>query len=133
VENGVNMASNAGKALENIQKVIAMVNNQATQSAKAAESMRLSSVDLVSAVNSVSAVVEENTAATEEMAASSSVVTQSIEDIASISEQNSAAVEQVSASAMEMSQQVEEVNRSVNGLTGMARSLQTTLAQFNLG
>lgn len=67
------------------------------------------------------------------MAASSNVVTQSIEDIASISEQNSAAVEQVSASAMEMSEQVEEVTKSVNGLTGMARSLQTTLAQFNLG
>jgi methyl-accepting chemotaxis protein len=133
VENGVNMASNAGKALENIQKVITMVNNQATQSAKAAESMRLSSMDLVSAVNSVSAVVEENTAATEEMAASSSMVTQSIEDIASISEQNSAAVEQVSASAMEMSQQVEEVTKSVNGFSGMARSLQNTLAQFNMG
>lgn len=133
VESGVSMANNAGHALENIQKVIAMVNNQANESARAAESMRLSAKDLVSAVTSVSAVVEENTAATEEMAASSNIVTQSIEDIASISEQNSAAVEQVSASAMEMSQQVEEVTKSVNGLTEMARSLQTTLEQFNLG
>lgn len=132
VESGVNMASNAGQALENIQKVIALVNNQASQAATAAESMRLSARDLVSAVNSVSAVVEQNTAATEEMAASSSIVTQSIEDIASISEQNSAAVEQVSASALEMSQQVEEVTKSVNGLTDMTRSLQSTLAQFSL-
>ena len=133
VESGVNMASNAGQALDNIQKVIALVNNQATQAATAAESMRLSARDLVSAVNSVSAVVEQNTAATEEMAASSSIVTQSIEDIASISEQNSAAVEQVSASAIEMSQQVEEVSRSVDGLSSMTRSLQSTLAKFNLG
>lgn len=133
VEKGVNMASNAGHALENIQKVIAQVNSQAIQSAEAAESMRESAKDLVSAVNSVSAVVEQNTAATEEMTASSNVVTQAIEDIASISEENSAAVEQVSASAMEMSEQVEEVTKSVSGLADMARSLQATLAQFNLG
>ena len=132
VENGVEMASHAGKALENIQKVIALVNDRSIQSANAADSMRISARDLVSAVNSVSAVVEENTAATEEMAAGSSLVTQAIEDIASISEQNSAAVEQVSASAEEMSEQVEEVTKSVNELTGMAHSLQSILSQFIL-
>ncbi len=132
VESGVEMANHAGKALENIQKVIALVNDRSVQSANAADSMRISARDLVSAVNSVSAVVEENTAATEEMAAGSSLVTQAIEDIASISEQNSAAVEQVSASAEEMSEQVEEVTKSVNGLTGMAHSLQSVLSQFNL-
>lgn len=132
VENGVDMAKNAGQALVNIRDVISLVNNQAVQAAQAAESMRVSAKDLVAAVNSVSAVVEENTAATEEMAASSSIVNQAIEDIASISEQNSAAVEQVSASAGEMSEQVEEVTRSVNGLTVMAQSLQKTLSQFNL-
>ncbi len=132
VENGVGMASNAGKALEKIQDVIAMVNSQAIESADAADSMRISARELVSAVDSVSAVVEENTAATEEMAASSTMVTQAIEDIASISEQNSAAVEQVSASAQEMSEQVEEVTKSVNGLAGMAQSLHATISQFNL-
>jgi methyl-accepting chemotaxis protein len=132
VESGVEMANHAGKALENIQEVIALVNYRSIQSATAADSMRISARDLVSAVNSVSAVVEENTAATEEMAADSSLVTQAIEDIASISEQNSAAVEQVSASAEEMSEQVEEVTKSVNGLTGMAHSLQSVLSQFNL-
>lgn len=132
VESGVEMASHAGKALENIQKVIALVNDRSVQSANAADSMRISARDLVSAVNSVSAVVEENTAATEEMAAGSSLVTQAIEDIASISEQNSAAVEEVAASAEEMSEQVEELTRSVNGLTGMAQSLQSILSQFIL-
>ncbi len=132
VESGVEMANHAGKALENIQEVIALVNDRSIQSANAADSMRISARDLVSAVNSVSAVVEENTAATEEMSAGSSLVTQAIEDIASISEQNSAAVEQVSASAEEMSEQVEEVTKSVNGLTGLAHSLQSVLSQFNL-
>jgi methyl-accepting chemotaxis protein len=132
VDTGVEMASNAGKALENIQEVIALVNSRSVQSAHAADSMRTSAGDLVSAVNSVSAVVEENTAATEEMAAGSSLVTQAIEDIASISEQNSAAVEQVSASASEMTSQVGEVTKSVNGLSSMAQSLQSILKQFIL-
>jgi methyl-accepting chemotaxis protein len=132
VDSGVEMASHAGKALENIQEVIALVNNRSAQSANAAGSMRISASDLVSAVSSVSAVVEENTAATEEMAAGSSLVTQAIEDIASISEQNSAAVEQVSASASEMTNQVGEVTKSVNGLSSMAQSLQTILSHFIL-
>jgi methyl-accepting chemotaxis protein len=133
VETGVIMANTAGHALEKIQGAIQTVNNQAVESSKAAEAMRLSSSQLVESVTSVSAVVEENTAATEEMAASSSVVNQAIEDIASISEQNSAAVEQVSASAEEMSDQVEEVSQSVKELADMATSLQRTIAHFNLG
>ncbi len=132
VESGVTMANSAGKALLNIQNTILTVTEQAVESAKAADAMKLSSQELVTAVNSVSAIVEENTAATEEMAASSSVVNQAIEDIASISEQNSAAVEEVSASAEEMSEQVEEVGRSIIELADMAKSLQRTLAQFNL-
>ena len=83
-------------------------------------------------MDSVSAVVEENTAATEEMAASSNEVTQAIENIASVSEENSAAIEQVSASAEEMSAQVEEVTASAQSLSEMAHALQEVVAQFKL-
>ncbi len=130
VEAGVKLANNAGNALNRIQATVGTVNEQATGSARAAEQMRLASLELVEAVNSVSAVVEENTAATEEMAAGSSIVTQAIEDIASISEQNSASVEEVSASAEEMSDQVEEVSRSIEQFTKMADSLQRSISFF---
>jgi methyl-accepting chemotaxis protein len=83
-------------------------------------------------MDSVSAVVEENTAATEEMAASSTEVTHAIENIASVSEENSAAVEEVSASAEEMSAQVEEVTASAQSLADMAQALQQVVAQFKL-
>ena len=87
---------------------------------------------MVSSLDSLSAVVEENTAATEEMAASSSEVTQSIENIASVSEENSASVEEVSASAEEMTAQVEEVTASAQSLAEMAQALQEVVAQFKL-
>ncbi len=132
VEAGVKLANNAGNALKRIQTTVGTVTEQAAGSANAAEQMRLASLELIEAVNSVSAVVEENTAATEEMAASSSIVTQAIEDIASISEENSASVEEVSASAEEMSDQVEEVSRSIEQFTQMADSLRQSVSFFKM-
>jgi methyl-accepting chemotaxis protein len=58
-------------------------------------------------MDSVSEVVEENTASTVQMSANSSEVTQVVENIASVSEENSASVEEVSAGTEEMSAQVE--------------------------
>ncbi|HSO27245.1 MAG TPA: methyl-accepting chemotaxis protein [Anaerolineales bacterium] len=83
-------------------------------------------------MDSVSAVVEENTAATEEMAAGANEVNQSIENIASVSEENSAAIEEVSASAEEMNAQVEEVTASAQSLAEMAELLQGVVSQFKL-
>ena len=100
--------------------------------AQAAQKISLSSNDLVSAMDTVSAVVEENTAATEEMAANSNELTQSIEAIASVSEENSAAVEQVSASTEEVSAQVEEVSASAASMLEMAANLQQIVSMFKL-
>ncbi len=132
VEHGVNNANSAGKALENILSTIETVTHQAQQAAEAAQLMDVSAVNMTQAVESVSAVIEENTAATEEMAAGSSEITSAIENIASISEENSAAVEEVSASAEEMSAQVEEVSASAQSLADMANELQSVVAHFVL-
>lgn len=132
VEAGVIMAGKAGEALIAIQQAAEAVNDQAGQAAAAAQQMSASANELVSAVDSVSAVVEENTAATEEMAASSTEVTQAIESIASVSEENSAAVEEVSASAEEMSAQVEEVTAAAAELATLAKQLQMIVVQFKL-
>lgn len=132
VEVGVATANQAGEALEEILAAAEAVNKQATMAGEAASRMKIASEDLVTAVDSVSAIVEENTASTEEMAANSSEVTQAIESIASVSEENSAAIEEVSASAEEMSAQVEEVTASAQSLADMAASLQEVVAQFKL-
>jgi len=98
----------------------------------AASQMNTLAGDLVGAMESVSAVVEENTASTEEMSASSDEVNLAVEAFASISEENSASVEEVSASTEEMNAQVDDVNNSAQSLAEMAVTLQQLVAQFKI-
>jgi uncharacterized protein YukE len=86
--------------------------------------------DLVSAMERVSAVVEENSAATQEMSAGSAQVTQAVESVASVSEENSAAVQQISASAEEMSAQVNDVSDSSNELCSVVQHLNMVVGHF---
>jgi methyl-accepting chemotaxis protein len=132
VENGVTLANQSGQALGSI--LDSVVDGQKSGETIAAAAARMSALatELVTAMDGVSAVVEENTAATEEMSAGSSEVTKSIENIASVSEENSAAIEEVSASTEEMSAQVEEVTASAQSLAEMAQALQQVIGQFKL-
>lgn len=115
-----------------LEKAVAEAGLLAERNRSTATTMSNLNDTMVSSLDSVSAVVEENTAATEQMAASSNEVTQAIENIASVSEENSAAVEEVSAAAEEMSAQAEEVTASAQSLSQMAQELQTVVAQFKL-
>jgi len=133
VEHGVLKAGQSGEALGSILTAVEGTLNQMGQIAEAATRMNTSANELVTTMDSVSAVVEENSAATEEMAAGANEVGKAIENIASVSEENSAAVEEVSASAEEMSAQVEEVTASAQSLADMAQNLQNLVAQFKLG
>lgn len=132
VETGVSSAQQAGAALSDILKASEAVNKQAALAADASNKMKVAAIQLVEAVDNVSAVVEENTASTEEMAANASVVSQAIESIASVSEENSASVEEVSASAEEMTAQVEEVTAAAASLSEMAQALNTLVAKFKI-
>ena len=132
VENGAAQAAVAGEALAEILKAAQAVSQQAQAALRSTTEMTDLSNALVSATDTVSAVVEQNTAATEEMAAGSAEVMQAIENIASVSEENSAAVEEVSAGAEEMSAQVEEVTASAQSLAELAQALQGVVGQFTL-
>jgi len=65
VENGVVRANQAGQVLESITQASDAVFQQASQATKAAVQMKSAVSELVGVVESVSAVIEENTAATE--------------------------------------------------------------------
>ncbi|MCI0519494.1 MAG: methyl-accepting chemotaxis protein [Chloroflexi bacterium] len=132
VENGVSYANEAGKALADILKAAEAVLMQAEQAAAAAQRMATDSNALVSAMDSVSAVVKENTSSTQAMSVNSNEVTQAIENIASVSQENSAAVEEVSASAEEMSAQVSEVTAATQSLAQMANQLLQVVSRFKL-
>ena len=132
VETGVENASSAGKALNDILTASEAVNTQATLAAQASDQMRKAAEQLIEAVDSVSAVVEENTASTEEMAANSTEISEAVENIASVSQENSAAVQEVSASAEEMTAQVQEVTGAAASLSEMAFKLKEIVAKFKL-
>ena len=132
VEIGLGTAEKAGLALAAIDQVSLRLKKEADSAALAAEEMASSANELVAAVDSVSAVVEENTASTEEMAASSGEVTMAVENIASVSEENSAAVEQVSASTEEMAAQMAEVTQSATALAALAQELNSVVRRFKL-
>jgi methyl-accepting chemotaxis protein len=132
VGKGVTNAREAGLSLEDILKAAEDVLARATRTVEATSQMGQLITELVNTVDTVSSVVEENTAATEQMAAGSSAANHAIESIAAVSEENGAAIEEVSASAEEMSAQVEEVNASAQSLSDMAVNLQRICAQFKL-
>jgi len=94
--------------------------------------MLATSNETMAAMESVSAVVEQNTAATEEMSASSNVVGAAVENFASISEQNSAAIEEVAATTEEMSNQVKSFTASAQALNDLAVELRGLISQFIL-
>ena len=132
VGKGVTNAREAGLSLEDILKAAEDVFARATRAVEATGQMGQLMAELVHSVDTVSSVVEENTAATEQMTAGSSAANRAIESIAAVSEENGAAIEEVSASAEEMSAQVEEVNASAQSLSDMAVNLQRICAQFKL-
>jgi len=133
IEKGVQTASQAGSALNSIMETASVVEKGGAEAVTVAKQALNESSDLVSAMDTVSAVVEENTAATEEMSAGSNEVSEAVENIASVSEENSASVEEVSASTEEMSAQVEEVTASAQTLAEMAEALNEIVSRFQTG
>lgn len=132
VNQGVENANLAGKALTDILTATEAVNKQAALASEATGRMEVASQELVNAVDAVSQIVEQNTAATEEMAATSNEVAQSIEHISSATEENNAEVEEVSGSTEEMSAQIAEVTEAAVSLSNMAKALDQIVAQFKL-
>jgi methyl-accepting chemotaxis protein len=83
-------------------------------------------------MESVSAVVEENSAATQEMAAGATEVEQSFQQITSLAEGVSAAAEQVDASTEQMSLQVDSVAEAAKQLANLSQRLKVSVSAFYL-
>ena len=132
VSSGVDQAAQAKQVLEHIEA--ASVSSQEGMGAiqTAMTGMLDLSNELVEAMDTVSAIVEENTAASEEMSANSEEVSIAIDSIASISEENAAATEEVSASVEELSAQVQAVNRTAQSMADMGIALSQMMSGFSV-
>ncbi len=132
VTNGVSLANESGKALENILSSIDAVFLQARQATDAANRMNEFSEELVKSVDEVARVAETNSVASDAMKNDSDDVTLAMENIASVSEENSASIQEVSASTEEMTAQVEDVSVSAQGLAETAQMLTALVSRFKL-
>ncbi|MBU7006260.1 methyl-accepting chemotaxis protein [Phosphitispora fastidiosa] len=132
VEEGVILAQEAGKALEEIMAGVKTSSEHVNQIMGIINDILKGSQEVAKTVNNVAAITEENTAATEEMAASAQQVNSSIQNIASVSEESAAAAEEVSASTEELNASVEEISASSEQLAKMAQELQQMVAHFTL-
>jgi len=132
VQIGMKLANESGNSLSSILDAAEMVQKRASNTNNASEEMRNAAEEMVSAMDAVSSVLEQNILATDQMSASAQIVTQAIENIASVAEENSAAIEEVSASAEEMTAQVEEVAASAQSLAALASQLNQVVAHFQI-
>jgi methyl-accepting chemotaxis protein len=132
VDNGVKLTQNTTQSLQDILQAAKEAAGQAERIDQAVTQLKQKSQGVVTAIEAVSVVVEENTAVAEEMAANSQEVTAAMEGVAGIAEENSASAEEVSALAEEMSAQAEEVVASAEELSALAEELHTSVAQFRV-
>jgi methyl-accepting chemotaxis protein len=132
VDNGIRLAGDTTGSLQEILQAAEEAVELAEQIDVAVAQLKQKSAAVVTAVDAVSTVVEENTASAEQMAANTQEVTQAMEGVAAVAEENSAATEEVSASAEEMSAQIEEVVASAEELSALAEELQAATAQFRV-
>ncbi len=132
VEQGTAKADQAGAALTEILDAVEEMVERVTTITTAAQEMAGASRGVVSAMASISAIVEESSAATEQMAAQAGQVGESIQSIASAAEQSSGATRQVSASSEEMAAQVADVSEQAEVLARTAAEVRSLLAQFRV-
>jgi methyl-accepting chemotaxis protein len=132
VKKGVAQADTAAQAL---QELLLTIDNLARQShtiAAAAGSVTSDSTELVAAMETVSAVVRQNTVAAQNVAAGSAEMMTVIRSINHAVQDNSAAVQDVTAAVEEVTAQVEEVGASAQHLSHMAGLLKELVNRFTL-
>ncbi|MBU7008824.1 methyl-accepting chemotaxis protein [Phosphitispora fastidiosa] len=130
VEAGVNLATTAGKALDEITATVGEVLDQVNAISAGAQQAAAGSGEVVQSIETVAAVTQENTAATEEMAAGSDQVVSSISHISAISEKGASAANEISASTEEMAASIEEIAASSKILSKMSEKLDLLIQKF---
>ena len=132
VETGASRAQAAGQALHEIVAAAKAVKEQVAATLQTTTEMSGASRRLTESIDSVSAVVEENTAATEEMAAGSIEVASALQTVASVGQENGHAVSDVAQAASDIAGQVESVAASATQLADLADRMQRVVRQFKL-
>ncbi len=132
VEEGVRLAHDAGTALEEIMQTVEMTLSQIQLISGTAQRMSESSMSVVTAIDNVAAITEQNSASTQEMAAGSDSAMSSIETITQLTKESAEHSENISVSVEEMAASTEDIAQAAETLSNMARDLRTLTKGFKI-
>ncbi len=132
VQFGAQRAQAAGQALNEIVAASRAVKEQAAATLNVTVAMTAAAHQLTESMDSVSAVVEENTAATEEMAAGSIEVADALKAVAAVGQENGQAVGEVAQAANDIAGQVDSVAAASTQLAQLAGRMKQVVHQFKL-
>ena len=132
VEDGVGKAGEAGEALNGILDAANRTMRQVSQIAGAVDDLSGVTESLMTGMQRVAGVVDENMDGTRHLATSSAGISNAMQSVVAVSAQNAASIEEASATAEEVAAQVEEMAASAQRLADVAAVLQSEAVRFHL-
>lgn len=130
VEQGANIAEDAGKALDNILRTVEKTYDQVQSISAAAEEISASSFEVVKAMENVAEITQKSTASTEELAAGSTEVHAAINAVSEAANENASAVEEIVSSSEEMADVSRGISNDAQFLAETSENLSEMVSRF---
>lgn len=132
VSEGSRLAESSGKALELLVTSAADMQAQSLGASEANAAMVGVMESLNTAIERVSAVIEQNSASSAEISKNANDTLEIMESVAAFSEENAASSEEIAASTMEVNEKVTQMAGMVQKLEAIAAEMQASTANFKL-
>lgn len=132
VEEGVLLAHGAGAALEEIMNTVELTLKQIESISSVAQQMTHNSTSVVTAIDNVAAITEENSASTEEMAAGSDSAMSAMDMISKLTKDSAEQADNISVSVEEMAASTEDIAQAAETLSEMAKDLRKIVNGFKI-
>jgi len=132
VTQGSELASSSGQALELLVQSAAEMQTDSKGASQANATMLGMMEALNTAIERVSAVIEQNSASSQEISQYAADTLEIMESVAAFSEENAASSEEIAASTMEVNEKVAQMAESAQKLETIAREMQASTANFKL-
>ncbi len=132
VKDGATLANSSGEAINKLLTSSQNMSGQIDMVAKANSAVVRIMSGLVSSIEKISAVVDQNMGATEELSAGVRHTVEMINSITEISGANAATINEISEKMIKTTREAEDVGKVASGLAAMADELQASTAQFKI-
>ncbi len=132
IESGYRLAEDAGASLDVILNKSQIAGEQVERISRASKQVTDISSQVVTSIEEINQVVEENAAATSQMRGHARSAAGAVEESTSVAEENGAAAQEVSASIEEVSAQMEETLAAAQSLSDMSEEMEKAVSAFRV-